>query len=161
MIDWSLLKNLEHDAVLRVTFPNASQLGDTFYCIGPEAYVETWHISDSKPGRGPFITFAAWAPSIGAARRVLFDDLSTDDGALGTPPDALLLESVCTSYVGVRRLAESGRFGQFSCADALDHPAWRYEIAVGDRLTYHFRHPDEPVCAISIDYRNIRWMRLC
>jgi len=161
MIDWSLLKNLEHDAVLQVTFPNASQLGDTFYCIGPEAYVETWHISDSKPGRGPFITFAAWAPSIGAARRVLFDDLSTDDGALGTPPDALLLEPGFTSYNAGRRLAESGRFGEFFCTGAFAHPAARYQIAVGDRLTYYFRDPDEPLYAISIDYRGIRWCRLC
>jgi hypothetical protein len=160
MINWSLLQNLEKDTSLFSVFPEAAPLGEHFYRIGEEAYAQTWDMSNSVPGPGPFIVFIAWAPSVGAARRVLCRDAAGDDGALGTPPNSLLLEPDCTSYAAIRKSAETGRFGRFYCTSASAHPASRYWIAVGDRLTYCFRDPAEPPYAITIDCRDIRW-NLC
>ncbi len=160
MIDWPLLKNLERDTALFSIFPAAAPLGEHLYAIGPNAYAATWHISHSKPGNGPFIVFTAWAASAGAAKRVLGDDLSADDGAISVPPDVLLLEPGCTNFASIQVLAETGRFGRFHISRPSAPPERRYRIAVGERLTYCFRDPSEPPFAITIDYRNIRW-NLC
>jgi hypothetical protein len=144
MIDWNLIQNLEQEAILLSVFPDATPLGECFYQIGSEAYVATWHISNSKTGTGPFIVKAAWAPSAGAARRALFNEPLADDGAFGTPPDALLLKPGCRSYTAIEQLAVTGQFGKFRIPSVSDHPVCRYRIAVGDRIDYHFRIPMSP-----------------
>lgn len=148
--------NLEEDALQTAVFPDAVKLDESFYRVGDESYTSTWDMSHSKPGNGPFIVFAAWAPSVGTGRRVLLDDIPSDDGAFGTPPETLLLEPGCTSYTAIRSLAETGRFGRFRFSSPSAHVNRRFRIAV-ERRTYCFRQPDEPVYAISIDYRQIRW----
>ena len=159
MIDWNRIKNLEKDTRLATAFPRAEQLGERFYRIGKTAYVETWDVAQSQRGPGPFITLAAWAPTVGVARRILFADAEADDGALGIPPESLLLEPAATTYEVLRQAVETGRHGRFLCGRPSYHPTRRHLVAV-ERLTYFFRDPTESICGISIDYRDIRW-RLC
>lgn len=164
-MDWSFVKNLETDALLFAHFPKARQVqsdryhpGSNLYQLGAEAYASTMDASHSKAGEDPFINIIAWAPSVEFASGVLgFDHIPGDRTAILTsPPEALLLEPGVISYAAIRQAAQSGRFGRFHFSNPKAHPERRYWIRV-EKLDYCFLGPEEPLCAICIDYRKIRW----
>jgi serpin B len=124
------------------------------YRLGAQAYAVNVPWRGEEDDEDPRVVDLLWAPSDGAARRVVFGDLEADDLQACEPPDLLLPAHGRGRYEEILSLGCSWRFQ--NCHSEPLYRAGRLATRAVriHEFTYHFRSehpsPSEKVCAIGV-----------
>lgn len=100
---------------------------------------------DLRPSAlGPRITVVLWAPSRGAAKRIMSLRLKDDDGACGTLPAELVPAGAVPQYGSIFAALRSSDRNAFDAASYRTHDdKFNHRFIATPRVTFYFRDRDD------------------
>lgn len=168
MLDWMQLRSAVSVSILSELGVHFEKIRENLYQIAEHEFAIAQHqynsdFSDLKTAH-LFVGRFIYAPSVGAAIRIVFRETSEDENLIAPIPKELLLSPECVRYGDILNEAKKNQDRHFS-ADFLfkygsGHCVGR-SVSV-ERFTYFFRSgrvedPDELVYAVSLETGDFRW----
>lgn len=96
---------------------NAEHAVSTLFHLGDEAFIIAIRGKSTDRDDQRVASAVLWAPSRGAARRALFLDVEGDDGAIGRPPQEMLVGANAISYEAIIAEARANGLEVLAAAD--------------------------------------------
>jgi hypothetical protein len=143
---WTPVRDLPWRAIQIA--PNICQIDDSaFFVVSPRK-------QDLETGSdAPYVTLLAWAPTVGALRRVLNLEIEADEGVKAQPPAEMLLSKSASTYAALLETARrEGTHRPFEHAGYRIAGAGEFVVRTLDvgPFAFHFRSrggtKDRPFC---------------
>jgi len=155
VVDWSTCKRIAAWTPLSKIALPAANVSPSIFQIEDEAFfiAQDYNAVIVEDGAGPYVTLLAWAPTLGALRRVLNLEAEADELVERMPPTEMLLPGSNAEYGSLRRVARAGPRTSW-----LEHAAYRiagdgqfsHRTLEVDSFAFHFRNrggtKDTPFC---------------
>lgn len=166
-MDWKEIVKLEKWVPLSSVDIGGTELKDGFYKVTETIYYNTTEYDSTfeNEEKGPYIPMFLWAPSEGAARRAMLDEIEKDDGITLPPPIELLPHPTCNTMGLIEnKIKEMGyKYGGRGAIYRAKDGAFVHQTLGTNVAEYYFRsreHNNHDEIPYAIRWRMVGYDKL-